>query len=599
LLLILALLWSSSHKANASANLINLRKELKLNLKSEVRPWIIVQWIRDMAPGDTLVCDSLSVSGNLEFTSGELDTIDVALKFVNVEFLGDVKFGRKTFRRSLSFDRVVFQGSVDFEGSEFQNHVRFHQASFHKMANFGGASFRRRANFDKSSFHGIAYFFGASFEGWTSFTKSILQEAMFHEAKFLRAPNMTQTRFETEAGFLNTKFEGGADFWSARFLNAKFWNTEFLGRANFRQTQFQGTADFLGVRFQEDAVFDAVDFRDGVSFKGGSFNRTTVFTMARFAGEADFEKAQFLGATQFDDAKFEAPSYFMNSEFNDRASFQNLTFQNGADFSFSTFLSSARFGGTFGGIWNLRESKFEDRLDLRNVSFAETVAQDKTGIVVDFWSCHSLLVGWNQLERRILFHREASSGDQTFQSATSAELDLVRTVYSNFQRNFREEGRYDDEDACLYELKTIERQRAFLDGAWGDYLIHLVLWSTCGYGTNPGRTISMGIGTILLFALAFSQPGAVMNRNADLSQKERVENPTSGFLYRFWDGLSLSVQSFARSSREIRQPTLEPVKVMWMKIPVLRYHDLAAIEGLIGLILSIFLIVTLGRIWIR
>jgi uncharacterized protein YjbI with pentapeptide repeats len=588
----------------ATAKTISLRKQLRLAPRAELRPWILAEWIRETAHSDTLLCDSLVVSGALELKNSIPDTVQPVLKFAHVVFQNEVGFSDLVFKRRVIFQEVVFQGLAKF-GSQFLKGAEFFRARFQDRVDFRsakfleGSLFREGTYFTHSNFGKMAHFSHVQFQGHASFSKSRFNKAMFLEAKFHRGVDFSEVQFWEEADFLNTKFGRGANFWNAKFLKANFWNAVFQGRAGFRESLFVGNADFLGSKFEGDAMFESSEFQNGVSFKNSVFDSLSQFSRARFMAGADFESARFSNITHFDGAEFHGPGRFRSATFEGRSSIQVSSFDGYADFAFTVFKDQVSFGGKFKSVLDLRESQFTSLLDMRKLAFPDTV-EDASGIILDFAQVSSILVRWDQLGGRILFSGEDTNGTPVYQAADAADNRIVSKVYALLQRNFRSEGQYADEDACLYELRTIERGHAYRDGEWGKYLLHLVMWISCGYGVYASHTLICSEIIIILFAILFAHQGAIQLQESQIgSEPQDGDQPSGSNFDRFRDALLLSTQSFLRLGGRSMSPTRKPVRIGRLSLVWLNYRDLAITESVIGLALTILLIVTIGRDWIR
>ncbi len=203
LIVTLFMIFNLSVTEIAKARIIDLKEECGENLSAKE----FVDWIKQSGRNDTLKCSAFDVVDDIDFKFENIDTIQSALDFYDVQFLG----------------------SAIFDSSIFLNNVRLEKSEFHKNASFNHARFYSNVRLEKTQFSGNAdfndtqYFEEVSFKS-TQFSKN----AMFFRTLFSSDVYLNFTIFSNRAAFYGANFLGNAFFTRAKFLeDLEFGDTHF------------------------------------------------------------------------------------------------------------------------------------------------------------------------------------------------------------------------------------------------------------------------------------------------------------------------------------------------------------------------------------
>ncbi|MGW4640921.1 pentapeptide repeat-containing protein [Sphaerisporangium sp. NPDC004334] len=136
-------------------------------------------------------------------------------------------------------------------------------------------------------------------------------DASFAGATFLDAAEFDHCSFTRDANFAGATFRG----------HAGFYGSEFAGSADFSKVGFEGGAYFIGASFYSHAffdevrfagqpiaaMFDACNFKEGVTFAHSDFEGLANFAGATFADRVTFEEAKFADNPNFNQALASSP----------------------------------------------------------------------------------------------------------------------------------------------------------------------------------------------------------------------------------------------------------------------------------------------------
>ena len=129
--------------AQAQARVINLRALHNLSASDSIPPWLINESIQKAMPGDTVVCDSLVVEGNLDVNRAQIDTVYCNLDFRGTEFRSDVKCTGVYFLGSLNFSHAIFHKTANFSGATMQAQATFDHARYEKHGKLYGNNIQK------------------------------------------------------------------------------------------------------------------------------------------------------------------------------------------------------------------------------------------------------------------------------------------------------------------------------------------------------------------------------------------------------------------------------------------------------------------------
>lgn len=177
--------------------------------------------------------------------------IDSEIIFDNCIFKGkistwkivDKKYWYKgIFKEKIKFNKCIFEDRVDFSFAGIEKRISFINSDFLAFAVFGVTKFSDVVHFNNVKFQDIAYFQDANFDRYGLFEYCT--------------------------------FNKDGIFAKAYFKSSLFKFIEFLGSAVFQDTVFD---------LQND--FEAVNFKNKLTFKGASFSGLTKFKHTIWQGE--------------------------------------------------------------------------------------------------------------------------------------------------------------------------------------------------------------------------------------------------------------------------------------------------------------------------
>lgn len=573
--------------AQAQARVINLRALHNLSASDSIPPWLINESIQKATPGDTVVCDSLVVEGNLDVNRAQIDTVYCNLDFRGTEFRSDVKCTGVYFLGSLNFSHATFHKTANFSGAIMQDQATFDHARYESMANFMGTTFKSPATFKDATFNVLAHFQTAEFQDWADFSGSDFRVANFVSAKFLQSVRFNKTEFREMADFIGLRAQGTGNFWKVRFhREARFWNVAFHQGISFAEAEFLHDVAFRNSELRGDIQFDDAQFRRKVTFQDVVFDGKTSFSQVVFRGEAIFKNTKFTSLTQFIEIDSHRAIDFTRANFQDKMTIDKSRFYSDVIFADAVFEGNTAISGEFFALLNLKNTLSTKRLDLQKLSFSSEEEAEVTGIILEQAFFLSLKSYWDQLRSWLLFSPKDSETPEP--GAVPQELAArksVSGVYLTLQNQYRQSGQQKDLEACYYDFKEYERRADYRDGDWIGYSLNTLLWLSSGYFAKPGRVIGSGICVIFLFALLFSQKGAIQNRDQDES--------ATRFGHYFLGGITLSIQAFTHI--RYHQPSNNHLKIRTANIPFFTFQRLVFLEGILGWVFFALLLLTVVK----
>ncbi|NKB70714.1 MAG: hypothetical protein GKR89_26895 [Candidatus Latescibacteria bacterium] len=368
---------------------------------------------------------------------------------------------------------------------------------------------------------------------------------------------------------------------------------DFAGGIHGRGARFHTALSCRGARFN-GLNYEGARFDQKADFSEAAFDGFTLFNRSRFDGPADFAVAFFNGIASFDSTRFAAGALFANATFKGWANFANAHFHGPASWRYSSSgwvtFAKARFDQTL----DLSSASLEKRGDFRAARFDS--AQVLLGGIL---SAQFLLDDWDQIRNRLFFIEGDWAQQDTLATNQITNLRQVATVYSLLQSQFRDQGLYEEENNCYYDLKQIERAYYYrrLDwhpASWWQAVKYTVLWATCGYGVRPQHTIWLGLALVLACALCYYQLGAIQERGDQAGPPPRRPR-----WQRWRDALYFSLNTFTTVGYGDWYPTDDHLRLGRRRLPFIHFRTIAMIEGLVGWILITLFIISLGKTWIR
>ena len=428
---------------------------------------------------------------------------------------------------------------------------------------------------------------------------------------------------ELQYQFLNTYFSIGGLNINDKVINGDF-KAEFLqpigsSALYFRNVIFEGDVTFKFQTFKRDIVFENVLFRKRLTINTCNFDESIYIIASKICNETDLEHLVITNQLFFDRDTFSLQCKFIdinclehatinNTVFSDRALFQYnnykgpFTFDNSEckgfiDFSIITMDKITYFGNSIFNELSFRNVQIKNRFEFGNVNSNSIVFKDfnlesksdfssdsifkkliflncsfgestnfygalfPDTILVDDLSFNRMLIKWSQIEGKIYpVENTKNYGDYA-------------SIYYSFINNFRNLGKYSDEDECYYFLKNIELQLA-----WKNYFKHLTFnpftWFkpfilgffkySCGFWVRPFQVIGISIIAIVICSLFFSGKGAIEERKKEIIPEYNYDYRSK--FQRFKDAIYFSVNTFTTVGYGDWYPTKAHIKIGKYKI---------------------------------
>ncbi len=206
--------------------------------------------------------------------------------------------------------------------------------------------------------------------------------------------------------FRDATFFKKTDFHDARFRNTDFRNASFEDDAAFQNATFSGDATFQNARFR-NADFQNASFKDDAAFQNASSS-----------GDVCFRDATFFKKTDFHDAKFRNAD-FGNATFYGDAAFQRATFSGDAAFQNASFFEKTLF----------QDVKFQNA-DFRKASFEIHDASSGDATFQNATSSGDATFQNATFSGNALFQNASFSRGTTFQNAKFQKTDFEHAAFS-------------------------------------------------------------------------------------------------------------------------------------------------------------------------
>ena len=301
-----------------------------------------------------------------------------------------------------------------------------------------------------------------------------------------------------------------------------------------------------------------------------------------------------------------------HSVFTDSISFINCYFLNEVTLSENSFNNSVGFFYViFRNDVNFQRCTFKDLVSFKGTFFSGFA--DFTGsiflgkVVLDLIEFKNIQVTWAQLKSHLVY---------------------LPVVYFKLMKSFEENRQLEDADDVYLFLKDKERMKKPWYIRYPEYWLFQL---PCGYGVKPLNTVYLSIVIILLFALFYTKPNSIKEIEKEfLSRRHRksFRDTPKSFKKRFYYALYFSVHTFIIGIVADWHPTdeflintsrinlfrfraifrkkkvsdwypTEEYLISSRRIKLFRFRTLAMIEGALGWILLVLLVVTLTRKFIR
>lgn len=168
-------------------------------------------------------------------------------------------------------------------------------------------------------------------------------------------------------------FRGKVCFEAVLFKNdVSFWSTKFLQEASFKRAIFEGESYFADSNFSQKSNFAGVHFQGEANFRDACFIGNTNFLSAIFADKAKFEDTTFRAAASFSSVTFEKKVWFRGATFKGYGGFRKATFENTTRFLAATFENTADFeDAAVTGAIHYKGVNFLDGANFRDATFRE------------------------------------------------------------------------------------------------------------------------------------------------------------------------------------------------------------------------------------
>lgn len=347
---------------------------------------------------------------------------------------------------------VRIEGIVDLTPLRVvERPVRCERCSFSDEVLVADVDFRRPVEFVRSSFERGFVATGTDFEAGAAFDESNLSSIDFTGASFGALASFDRVNIEDFATFRRTTFGDSVNFTAAadRSPGADRPCGDVNGRTG-------GDVDFRNAQFAADA-----DFRHRCF--GGSVD----FSSARLGGDTDFGLISAFGTAVFDQVDSTGRWSFANARFHDTVSFR---------------------GATIGDLLVLTSVRFVDLGD-RDVVGADFQRVAGTGRLVLDPTFHTRY-RMSDLEVPLVAPWEVAR--------TTVGPDVQTAVLRNVERTARSDGRLDDANDALYEIRRRagDDERSWIGRRADD--VHRYLF---GYFVRPARPLLWLLGLVALGTL--------------------------------------------------------------------------------------------------
>jgi uncharacterized protein YjbI with pentapeptide repeats len=432
---------------------------------------------------------------------------------------------------------------------------------------------------------------------------------------FLDEVDLSNCYFLYPVDFYYDSLSKHIDFFHTTFAeNAVWWNTTFCHRATFMEATFYSSANFLGSTFDGDAIFGGTTFDSIVTFQGAIFSGFAEFRDATFGEYADFTSTTFDGLVEFLQASFDSSvcfkfatfgiypifydanfggyanfwrstfdssTNFSGVHFRDSTLFRQVTFRKGVSFGDAVFDSSSTFeDATFGGDADFSEATFNGDADFQWVTFEGDAdfsgANFHKQVYLSPKEFMDITISWEQLEDHLVYNRLADY---------------------QLRRHFEEKTQFDDADRIYLFIKDQERMRK---SPWVRYPEYWCIYLTCGYGTKPLNTFILSIVLVILFAVFFTNPKAIKeiekesrHRKRRRSYRDAPKTRRKRFYYALYFSLHIFIIGVVSDWHASDEFLIGDSKKRGIKL--FRFRTLSMIEGALGWILVIILIISLER----
>jgi uncharacterized protein YjbI with pentapeptide repeats len=434
---------------------------------------------------------------SIEGVKNSLTIINSSIKIINCKIEGHVNFSNSWFLKSVDFRGTYFEKWIDFAGSRFAEDSYFAGVVFHdeEPTIFICATFYKEVYFDNASikdfianystFYSIASFWGTSF----------------------RNANFIKCKFYGKTRYIGANFNGYSTFDSTKFLNLPnfqphtasidFSNAIFNKGGHFAEAQFDKSVVFTWARFISEnqfidaAVFGGAKFRYRATFWEVLFDGVARFENTTFFDDADFKLSKFIDDAVFWDSRFYGHAKFLRVRFNEMASFRNATFWRNLILTgargYEIHLEDAKFNGC-SCILNSCSQISDEIRKLESLiactwddkcRFTKVQLWSKSCIMLDDSAITHLYIKWKNIKDHIAYDSAA---------------------YLALTKNLKDSGEFSDSDACYYQFREIEKNKKNLGIS---KITDMFEEFYIGYGSYPLKAIPASFIVICVFAIAY------------------------------------------------------------------------------------------------
>ncbi|NKB72577.1 MAG: hypothetical protein GKR89_36335 [Candidatus Latescibacteria bacterium] len=380
----------------------------------------------------------------------------------------------------------------------------------------------------------------------------------------------------TGSQFLGPLQAAGAHFWQ----EVNFRGSNF-GRVHFKGARFERSAQFVGATFADTAHFGA-HMKHAANFHRAHFQAHAYMVGLNVDFVANFIKTHFAGTVDLG-----------MSDFEDETIFEDAVFDQAVTFCYAEFHSKTKFKrAVFGGRVDLRETSFARQVDFKGARF------DGDLLIEEMYFATIYLSSWAQFKDAVRLASYVDQIDQWVRRPDQVDdIQVTSRLYIQLQDMLRQNGLYEDENNCYYDLKNIEahyywRRTGWNPATWLEPLKYAVLWSTCGYGVRPHYTLYLGGVIVFLCTLCYYQRGAISERGLEEMPADRRNRSQ-----RFRDALYFSLNTFTTVGHGDWYPTDNIMRLG--RAPLVHFRTIAMLQSLIGWVLITVFVISLGKTWIR
>lgn len=427
-----------------------------------------------------------------------------------------------TFEEDADFESAQIGGDAELSGVLFKQKANFDSAHISGNVGFNRALFKQKANFNAIQIDGPALFDSTTFAGEADFESAQIGG----DAKFQRAV------FKQNANFCNTQIKGDAFFNQATFEDSEggylfSWDDD-VRLMNFLKQNY-------GIDWVESAKNEKVD--DGKTIKVSNEKNYVSLKLNEEKNEVKLK----IDNGRTDRFIVRSEDGNLNIYRGWKADFSDAKIGGDAEFDGAMFKQSASFyGAQIEGYINLEETVFTNIVSqpviTRIIEFIRAIFSHKIDLPkIDLRGCKYDYIkpetNWKELMKHLYAYD--------------------RQPFTQLEKTFRQAGKDNLADDVYYEGRCREftKIRKFTENnnpirrpfVMINRIIWLLkdrfLWALTGYGVKIKRLLIFIVPILVLGAIIYHQPGAVVLK-PNINQTTIIR-PQDSLIESFWVSLNL------------------------------------------------------------